>query len=297
MREVNEQRVGLCGLGKMGFPITRRLINAGRRMAIWNRSIEKAQALELDFAERCFACRTPAELAERVDIVLLCLADGPAVEDVVFGSSGLAEGTGVKSLTVVDHSTISPAQARSLSIRWRETTGGAWIDAPVSGGATGAAAGSLAIFTGGDESTFSEISPVLAAYAANATLLGESGAGQAAKLVNQTIVMTSVAAIAEATLLARHAGVDATRMPAALAGGWADSVLLQTLQPRMVVAPGQPTGSIRMMLKDLDAVEQLARESGVRLPIAGRVRDWLRRAVEEGLGDNDISQVIRVSLT
>lgn len=115
--------------------------------------------------------------------------------------------------------------------------------------------------------------------------------------MNQTIVMTSVAAIAEATLLAQHAGVDATRMPAALAGGWADSVLLQTLQPRMVVAPRQPTGSIRTMLKDLDAVEQLACESGVRLPIAGRVRDWLRRAVEEGLGDNDISQVIRVALT
>jgi 3-hydroxyisobutyrate dehydrogenase-like beta-hydroxyacid dehydrogenase len=297
MKEMNEQRVGLCGLGKMGSPIARRLIGAGRRMVVWNRSIEKARALELGFAEHCVASRTPAEVAESVDIVLLFLADGRAVEDVVFGPNSLAAGAGSRPLTVVDHSTTTPTQARSLSARWRETTGGAWIDAPVSGGTTGAAAGSLAIFAGGDVSTFNEISPVLVAYAANATLMGESGAGQAAKLVNQTIVMTSVAAIAEATLLAQHAGVDATRMPAALAGGWADSVLLQTLQPRMVVAPRQPTGSIRTMLKDLDAVEQLACESGVRLPIAGRVRDWLRRAVEEGLGDNDISQVIRVALT
>jgi 3-hydroxyisobutyrate dehydrogenase-like beta-hydroxyacid dehydrogenase len=292
MKQLDELRVGFCGTRKMGMPMMQRLINTGRHVAIWNRSTEKTQALARNFAGHCFACKTPAEIAAHADIVLLCLADGRAVEDVVFGPNGLAEGAGSTSLTVVDHSTITPAQTRSLSTRWRRTTGGAWVDAPVSGGTAGACAGTLAIFAGGDASTIEDVSPVLAAYGANITHMGESGAGQATKLANQTIVMTSIAAIAEATLLAQHTGVDAARLPAALAGGWADSVLLQTLQPRMVVAPEQPTGSIRTMLKDLDAVEQLARESCVRLPIAARVREWLTRAVDEGFGDSDISQIV-----
>jgi 3-hydroxyisobutyrate dehydrogenase-like beta-hydroxyacid dehydrogenase len=138
------------------------------------------------------------------------------------------------------------------------------------------------------------VASITAAYAANLTRMGELGAGQATKLANQIIVMTTIAAIAEATRLAEHAGVDAVRLPAALAGGWADSILLQTLQPRMVIPPETPSGSIRTMLKDLNAVESLACESGVALPIARRVQEWLQKAVDEGLGDADISQIVKV---
>lgn len=123
MKQLDELRVGFCGTRKMGMPMMQRLINTGRHVAIWNRSTEKTQALARNFAGHCFACKTPAEIAAHADIVLLCLADGRAVEDVVFGPNGLAEGAGSTSLTVVDHSTITPAQTRSLSTRWRRTTG------------------------------------------------------------------------------------------------------------------------------------------------------------------------------
>ncbi|PXW25439.1 NAD(P)-dependent oxidoreductase [Paraburkholderia caballeronis] len=286
-------RIGFCGLGKMGLPMARRLIDAGHRVAVWNRTHEKARALGVASA-LCIACETPEEVARESDVVLLCLADGVAVEDVAFGPRGLAMGARRKALTIVDHSTLAPSQTRSLAARWRDATQGEWIDAPVSGGTAGASHGTLAIMAGGDAACIESVEPVLAAFAARVTRMGDSGAGQATKLVNQTITMTTIAALAEATNLARHAGIDASKMSAALAGGWADSVLLQTVQPRMVVPPGQPTGSIRTMLKDLDAVASLAGECGVALPIAARVRDWLARAVDEGFGDEDISQIVRV---
>jgi 3-hydroxyisobutyrate dehydrogenase-like beta-hydroxyacid dehydrogenase len=296
MWESKSPRVGFCGLGKMGLPMTQRLLNGGRKVAVWNRTIEKAQALELAQPGRCKAFVSPADVAKQVDVVMLCLADGDAVEEVAFGPDGLVEGASQDALIVVDHSTITPAQTRSLAARWQQATSGHWVDAPVSGGTAGAIAGTLAVTAGGDSTLVDRVATVLAAYSANVTRMGGAGTGQATKLANQTIVMTTIAAIAEATRLAEHAGVDAIRLPAALAGGWADSILLRTLQPRMLVAPEIPSGSIRTMLKDLNAVESLACESGVVLPIARRVREWLQRAVDEGFGDCDVSQIVKVQL-
>lgn len=291
------RHVGFCGLGKMGLPMTRRLIDAGHRVAIWNRSPDKAHALADASEGRGIACATPADVATQADLVLLCLADGAAVEATVFGAHGLAAGAAARreAVVIVDHSTLAPSETRAFAARWCEATQGAWIDAPVSGGTAGAAAGTLAIMAGGDARLIDAVAPVLAAFAARVTPMGEIGAGQATKLANQTIVMTTIAALAEATRLAQHAGIDASRIVPALAGGWTDSVLLQTLQPRMVEPPDTPTGSIRTMLKDLDAVQALADESGVRLPVAGLTRNWLARAVQQGFGDADISQIVRVS--
>lgn len=289
-------RVGFCGLGKMGLPMVQRLIDAGHHVAVWNRSREKAQALADASDGRCIACATPADVAAHADLVMLCLADGSAVETTAFGANGLVEGARGEAGVIVDHSTLAPSQTRSLAARWRDATHGEWIDAPVSGGTAGAGAGSLAIMAGGGAARIGEIAPVLAAFASRVTRMGDVGAGQATKLANQTIVMTTIAALAEATRLARGAGIDVSRIAPALAGGWADSVLLQTLQPRMVTPPEKPTGSIRIMLKDLDAVQALAEESGVRLPVAALVRDWLERAVRQGLGDADISQIVQATL-
>ncbi|SDR52597.1 3-hydroxyisobutyrate dehydrogenase [Paraburkholderia fungorum] len=293
--------IGFCGLGLMGLPMTRRLIDAGHSVRVWNRSHEKATALaeessaDVGAAPRCVACRTPAEVARAADMVMLCLANADAVEAVVFGADGLATGAR-DGTTLVDHSTLSPSQTIALAQRWHARTGGHWIDAPVSGGTAGAAAGTLAVMAGGSANAFDAATPVIAAYAARVTRMGDSGAGQATKLANQTIVMTTIAALAEATRLAQHAGIDVTRIPAALQGGWADSVLLQTLMPRMIEPPVRASGTIRTMLKDLDAVEALADDSRVSLPVASLVRLWLARAVEQGLGDEDISQIVRVPL-
>lgn len=284
--------VGWCGLGRMGLPMARRLAAAGHRVHAWNRSPDKARELVEQAAGAGFAYASPAALAARVDVVLLCLTDAAAVEAVAFGPEGLA-GAARRGQVVVDHSTLGPSVTRRLAAAWQARTSGRWIDAPVSGGTAGAQAGTLAVMAGGDAACIAGLAPLLAAYAARVTRMGDSGAGQATKLVNQTIVMTTIAGLAEATKLAQGGGVEAARVPQALHGGWADSVLLQTLMPRMLHPPEEAGGTIRIMLKDLDAVREFAAEHGVALPVAELVRDWLVRAVEQGLGDADISQIVR----
>lgn len=271
--------------------MARRLIEAGHRVAVWNRSPDKAHMLAA-LSTSCVVCGTPAEVVTRAHVVLLCLADGAAVEAVVFGDQGLASFASDSGVTIVDHSTLAPSHTRSLAARWRETTDGVWIDAPVSGGVAGASNGTLAIMAGGDAARIAALSPLLAAFAARVTHMGDIGAGQATKLVNQTIVMTTIAAIAEATRLAQQVGIDAAMVPVALKGGWADSVLMQTLQPLMLTPPEHPTGSIRTMLKDMQAMTEFAEQSGIKLPVAARVREWLERAVANGFGDADISQIV-----
>ena len=295
MSAVAQPGVGFCGLGRMGRPMARRLLDAGVDLHLWNRSGVAPELLQGAPAGRGRACASPAELARACGVVLLCLTDARAVEAVAFGAQGLAEGA-THAAVVVDHSTLEPRSARELAARWRERTGGHWIDAPVSGGTAGALAGTLAVMAGGDAASIEALRGLLGAYAARVTRMGDSGAGQAAKLVNQTIVMSTIAGLAEATRLARGGGVDAARIPSALQGGWADSVLMQTLMPRMLEPPADASGTIRTMLKDLEAVQSFAAERALSLPVAALLRRWLTRAVEQGLGDSDISQIVRVPL-
>jgi 3-hydroxyisobutyrate dehydrogenase-like beta-hydroxyacid dehydrogenase len=248
-------RLGFCGIGKMGALMARRLLDAGYTLQVWNRSAAKlTQWSDQGTSVTLTIAASPAQLAEASDVVLLCLGDGRAVEDVVFGEQGLARASNAPRV-LVDHSTIAPKETQRFARRWHELAGGVWIDAPVSGGTAGAAAGTLAIMCGGAAHDIAAVEPVLRAYAARVTRMGDTGAGQATKLANQAIVVTTIAGVAEAFVLARRAGIDAAAIPGALQGGWADSVLLQTLLPRMLTPPSSPSGTIRIMLKDLDRSE------------------------------------------
>ncbi|CAB5512435.1 2-hydroxy-3-oxopropionate reductase [Achromobacter anxifer] len=284
------QRVGFCGIGRMGEPMTRRLLAAGYEVAVWNRSSAKLGSL---VAAGAVAKATPQALGESVDIALLCLGDGKAVEDVVFGEHGLAHAATPPSC-LIDHSTLSPALTRALAGRWAAATGGAWIDAPVSGGTDGAANGKLAIMAGGPTDTIEAVTPVMRAYAARVTRMGEVGAGQTTKLANQAIVATTLAGLAEAFVLAKRSGIETAALPSALQGGWADSVLLQTLWPRMVTPPEHATGTARVLLKDLDAIAELAEASATVQRVLPEVRRLLQDAVQRGMGDWDLSQVFRI---
>ncbi|WP_258127953.1 NAD(P)-dependent oxidoreductase [Achromobacter anxifer] len=283
-------RIGFCGIGRMGDPMARRLLAAGHEVAVWNRSSAKLGSL---VAAGAVAKATPQALGESVDIALLCLGDGKAVEDVVFGEHGLAHAATPLSC-LIDHSTLSPALTRALAGRWTAATGGVWIDAPVSGGTEGAANGKLAIMAGGPADTIEAVTPVLRAYAARVTRMGDVGAGQTTKLVNQAIVATTLAGLAEAFVLARRSGIDTAALPSALQGGWADSVLLQTLWPRMVTPPEHATGTARVLLKDLDAIAELAEASATVQRVLPEVRRLLQDAVQRGMGDWDLSQVFRI---
>lgn len=284
------QRVGFCGIGRMGEPMTRRLLATGYEVAVWNRSSAKLGSLA---AAGAVAKATPQALGESVDIALLCLGDGQAVEDVVFGAHGLAQ-AGTPPACLIDHSTLSPALTRALARRWTAATGGVWIDAPVSGGTDGAANGKLAIMAGGPADTIEAVTPVLRAYASRVTRMGDVGAGQTTKLANQAIVATTLAGLAEAFVLAKRSGIDTAALPSALQGGWADSVLLQTLWPRMVAPPEHATGTVRVLLKDLDAIAELAEASATVQRVLPEVRRLLQDAAQRGMGDWDLSQVFRI---
>ncbi|HEX3382828.1 MAG TPA: NAD(P)-dependent oxidoreductase [Paraburkholderia sp.] len=308
---------GFCGPGLMGAPMIRHLLRAGHTVHVWNRTRAKAEALR---AEGAHVVDTPRELAARCDAVLLCVADAAAVEQTVFGPAGLLDGDPAagdpaagdpaaprRVRWIVDHSSIPPAATRALARRVAGfgapggAAGGAapigWIDAPVSGGVAGATAGTLAIMAGGAASDIAAVRPLLDAYAARVTHMGDVGAGQTAKLCNQAIVTATVAAIAEAVSLAQRSGIDAAKLTEALAGGWADSVLLRTFVPRMTQSGLAPIGALRTFQKDVDTVAATAYETGTPMPVSSTVQQLLRLGAAMGLADADFSAFVDILQT
>lgn len=284
-------KLGFCGLGLMGAPMVRRLLAAGHQVQVWNRSQAKAQPLAALGAR---VMDTPAQAASGVDGVLMCLFDQVAAEAVVFSDDGIARGAGLKWL--VDHSSMSPEATRALSARLRDTCGADWIDAPVSGGIGGVEAGTLAVMCGGEATHLGQATQAIRAYAGNVTHMGPSGTGQATKLCNQTIVATTVLAIAEAIGFAQRNGIEVDRLAGALAGGWADSKPLQVFAPRMIRTQEQSIGALQTMLKDVDNVLAAARESGAPMPVTASVQQVLRIAEAMGLGTAELSAVVSVVL-
>ena len=267
------ERLGFIGLGLMGLPMALRLCEAGHALCVWNRSAAKTEAVQRAGAS---VAASPAEVARSAEIVFLCLTDSAAVEQVVFGSDGLAAAPG-GGRVVVDFSSIAPAATRDIAARLEAANGMRWIDAPVSGGTKGAAEGTLAVMAGGAPADFERVRPCVLAMAQRFTLMGPLGAGQTTKLCNQVIVGSAMCVLAEATRLALNAGIDPLLLPQALAGGFADSKPLQLFVPRMAQAIHEPPlGHTHTMLKDLDTVVELARETGTPVPMAALAAQTFR---------------------
>jgi 3-hydroxyisobutyrate dehydrogenase-like beta-hydroxyacid dehydrogenase len=283
--------IGFCGLGRMGQPMVRRLLNAGHQVRIWNRSKDKGQAL---IEAGAHWCDTPAQMAEQCEAVFLCVFDAQAVHDTVLGEQGLASVQGALRI-VVDHSSIPPQATREMAAQLQQRCGAHWLDAPVSGGVGGAEQGTLAIMAGGQAAQLDRVRPVLAAYSQRVTLMGAVGAGQVTKLCNQTIVATTLTVIAEALSLANDNGVDASKISEALGGGWADSVLLQLFVPRMTTPDNQVKASVDTMLKDLNTVAELASASHTSMPVAHAAQQTYRAAHRLGLGADDVARITHVN--
>jgi 3-hydroxyisobutyrate dehydrogenase len=259
------EKLGYVGLGMMGVPMARRLLNAGYELAVWNRSAGKAKDL-VEAGARLAA--DPRSVAESASIIFMCVTDAAAVEEVVFGSRGLARVSDIDKL-VVDFSSIHPDATRDIAARLKRANGMGWIDAPVSGGTKGAEEGTLAVMAGGDAGDIERVRPYVSAMARRLTRMGPTGAGQTTKLCNQVIVGCAMAVLAEATRLASNAGIDAGKLPEALAGGFADSIPLQLFVPRMVQGiHSPPLGHIATMLKDLDTVAEVAQATSTPVPMA-----------------------------
>ncbi len=285
----DQPRLGFIGVGLMGRPMSLRLLAAGYALTVWNRSRDKLAPLTAKGAQ---AADSPAGVAKAADIILMCVTDQHAAEKVLFGPDGIAAG-GAAGKLVVDFSSIAPASARAFAARLERERGMGLVDAPVSGGTVGAEQGTLAIMAGGKPEHIERARPVVAHLAQRFTRMGDAGAGQVTKLCNQVIVGCLFPVIAEAVRLAEAAGVDATALPHALKGGFADSLPLQVFGARMAARQFEPPlGAVAIMLKDLENAAAVATEKSVPLPRARTAAELYRRLVAQGRGEHEPSALI-----
>ncbi|MFT6772533.1 MAG: 3-hydroxyisobutyrate dehydrogenase-like beta-hydroxyacid dehydrogenase [Paracoccaceae bacterium] len=271
---MSELTAAFLGTGLMGAPMARNLLASGVPVTVWNRSMEKAQALAANGAT---VAATAAEAVKGADFVITMLSDGAAVADLLFGQ-GVAAAM-KPGAALIDMSSIKPEQAREIADRLASMGLGA-LDAPVSGGTRGAAGATLAIMAGGDQATFDAARPLLAAMG-RPVRVGPSGAGQLSKLANQVIVAVTIGVVAEAMLFAQKGGADPAAIRDALRGGFADSVILQQHGERMTTGDFTPGGPSHLQLKDIDNALIEAKAVGLTLPLVEQMQDRFGRFVRD----------------
>jgi 3-hydroxyisobutyrate dehydrogenase-like beta-hydroxyacid dehydrogenase len=280
--------LGWIGLGEIGLPMAVKLMVAGHRVIVWGR---RPDAVRDAVAAGAVSAASPAELAAQCEAVFLCVTDGDAVEEVVFGERGVASGLRAGSL-VIDHSTIHPETTVRCAVRVRELSA-AWVDAPVSGGAVGAAAGALAIFLGGEEPDVARVRPWIAAYANNVTHMGAAGSGQIAKSCNQALVASTVALWAEVIAYARRCGIDPDLLVDALQGGWADSEIRRVHAHDMVAGRFRRAPGL-IILKDLEIVGDMARAKVAPMPVTSAVTTLNRMLLAQGHETGGVTAIVQL---
>jgi 2-hydroxy-3-oxopropionate reductase len=287
--EPGTTRVGFVGLGLMGLPMARNLLRAGYPLTVWNRTAAKAEPL---VAEGAQAAASPAEVASRSDVVVTIVTDSPDVEAVVGGESGVLSGA-TAGMVWIDMSTISPEVTRRLGAAAAER-GVVSLDAPVSGGPPGAAAGTLSIMAGGPPEVFDACLPILQTMGKTIVRVGDLGAGQVTKACNQVVIAATLAGIAEALVLGAKAGVDPALIRQALMGGYAGSRLLEVHGERMIQHAFDPGFFVKLHNKDLNIVLDMARASAVSVPVSALAAQHYNALVADGDGELDNSAMLKV---
>lgn len=282
-------KIGFIGLGIMGKPMARNLLQAGYSLIVHNRSREPVRALVAAGAEEAFS---PKEVARRSHVIITVLPDSPDVELVALGPDGLIEGVEEGDI-YADMSTIAPSVAVTVAEAMAEK-GVRCLDAPVSGGDVGAVNATLSIMVGGDEQTFDEVVPVFEALGKTITLCGPHGAGQTVKACNQIQVALNIVGMAEALVLGAKAGVDPAIIHQVLSGGYAQSRVADVRGPRVIRGDFQPGFKSRFHFKDLNIIMQTGNDYGVPLLVTGLVHELFAAMQAAGGGDLDHSGVITV---
>ncbi|WP_127958144.1 2-hydroxy-3-oxopropionate reductase [Serratia microhaemolytica] len=283
------KNIGFIGTGIMGKPMAKNLQDAGGTLH-FSQHFEPAPAELL--GKQGMACATPAEVAQRCDVIFIMVPDTPQVEDVLFNNDyGLEKGL-TAGKTVVDMSSISPMATKRFAARI-EKSGAAYLDAPVSGGEVGAKAATLSIMAGGDETVFNRILPLFQCLGKNITLVGGHGAGQTCKVANQIIVALNIEAVSEALLFAAKAGADPARVRQALMGGFASSKILEVHGERMVKGNFDPGFRIALHQKDLNLALEGARELQLNLPNTAMAQQLFNTCAALGGSQWDHSAMIR----
>ena len=285
--ELTKRPIGFIGLGFMGKPMARNLQAAGAKMIVHNRSPGPVAEL---VAEGMMGAATPAEVAVQADTVILMLTDTVAVELVITGPNGILAGLKPDTL-VIDMGTTLMTATRALAAQVMDA-GGAYVDAPVSGGTMGAEAGNLTIMAGGDDVAIDRAAPLFDVMGAKTTHVGGIGAGQVAKAANQIIVGLTIGAVAEGLSLARKAGIDPDKVREALSGGFADSRILEVHGKRMVEKTFSPGAKSTIQRKDMDQAVTLAADLGMELPATALNRELYDRMITAGHGERDHAALI-----
>jgi 3-hydroxyisobutyrate dehydrogenase-like beta-hydroxyacid dehydrogenase len=276
------KKIAVLGIGLMGYPMARRLCEAGFTVQVWNRSRDKAQRVAA-FGATVFD--TPAQAVQGADIVIGMLENGTVMDSVLFGQGAalaMAQGT-----LVIDMASTKPREARDHAARL-VAMGISHIDCPVSGGTVGAEGGTLVMMAGGKPEDFERAQDVLKVFG-RSTHVGPHGAGQLAKLANQMIVGITIGAVAEALLLCQRGGADMGKVREAITGGFADSRILQLHGQRMVQRDFAPRGRLAIQLKDMRNALDTAQETSMDAPITTLFEQLYAQAAEHGLGELDHS--------
>lgn len=281
-------KIGFIGLGIMGAPMAGHLIKAGHEVYLKTRREVPAALVEAGGT----ACATAREVAEKSDVVITMVPDTPDVELVLFGPDGVAEGLS-KGKLVIDMSSISPAATRDFAARIEEL-GADYLDAPVSGGETGAKNAALSIMVGGSQAAFDRAKPIFETLGKTIILVGSGhGDGQVAKCANQIVVALTIQAVAEGLIFASKAGADVEAVRQAILGGIGASRILEVHGERMIKRTLNPGFRIRLHQKDLNNALESARKMQLALPATAIAQQQFTAASAGGAADLDHAALVR----
>ena len=281
--------IGFIGPGIMGRPMALNLLKCGHKLWAYARRPETLQPL---IAAGATACATPAEVAQHADVIFTMVSDTPDVEQVVFGEQGILKKARSGSV-IVDMSTISPTATKVFAGRLAKQ-GIDMLDAPVSGGETGAINGTLSIMVGGKPEVYARVKPLFECMGKNIVHIGGNGAGQVAKACNQIVVAVTIAAVAEALTFARKNGADPAKVREALMGGFAGSKIMEVHGKRMLDNDFKPGFKVSLHQKDMRIVMETAHQLGVALPAAALVTQHLNALMGTGCTDLDSAAIVKV---
>jgi 2-hydroxy-3-oxopropionate reductase len=279
-----KKKIGFIGLGIMGKPMAKNLLKAEFSIVAYDLN---KNAVEDLVKAGALAARSSKEAAERADVIITMLPDSPDVKEVILGKDGVMEGIKPGSI-VIDMSSINPLVSQEIEKELRKK-GVEMLDAPVSGGETGAIQGTLAIMVGGEEKVFRDCVDIFNAVGKNIVRVGGIGAGGFVKLVNQIIVAVNIAAVGEAFTLGAKAGLDPQVIHQAIRGGLAGSSVLETKAPMMFGRNFKPGFKIRLHHKDLQNALSTAKDLGVPLPLSSFIQQIFLSLMTEGRGEEDHS--------
>ena len=283
------RNVAFIGLGVMGYPMAGHLVRAGHRVTVYNRNPAKAAQWVGEYGAA--SAESPRRAAEGADVVCACVGNDDDLRSVVLGEAGAFAGMRAGAI-FVDHTTASAAVARELSGE-AVTHGLHFIDAPVSGGNLGATNGTLTIMCGGDAEAFASAQSVLAAYAKAVTLLGPSGAGQLAKMVNQIAIAGLLQGLSEAIAFGERAGLDMKTVLGVIGKGAAQSWQMDNRGPTMIERRFDFGFAVDLMRKDLGLVLDEARRNGAQLPVTALVDQFYAELQADGGSRADTSSLVR----